>query len=279
MSHEEMSATRPEGKDRRQYHLEVKEGEVAQTVLLPGDPQRVERISSMWDSWEQVASHRQFITHTGKYRGVPISACSTGIGGPGTAIVVEELANVGAMNFIRVGSCAALQSEIELGDLVIMTAGVRLEGTSRQYVMSEYPAAASYEIVLALIEAAETLDLPYHLGITASTDSFYLGQSRPGYRGYTHSLSRSLIDDLRHANVVTFEMEASTLFTLGGIYGLRTGAVCAVYANRARDVFAVKGENEVIRCANEAVRVLAELDHEKASSGKRNWYRGIQRPH
>lgn len=273
MTGKKVSATRPTTKDREQYHLEVREGEVSRTVLLPGDPQRVEKISSFWDSSTKVAEHRQFVTHTGTYKGTKISACSTGIGGPGTAIVVEELANVGANTFLRIGSCATLKKEIDIGTIIISTAAVRLDGTSKQYVRSEYPASSSYEVILAFIEAAESLGLSYHLGISASTDSFYLGQSRPGFGGFTQSMSETLIKDLTKANVVNFEMEAATLFTLGNIYGLRTGAACAVYANRVRDEFEVKGELDVIRCGNEAVKILSDLDKEKGD--KKYWYRGL----
>lgn len=273
MTNRKISATRPVTENREQYHLEVKQGDVAKTVLIPGDPQRVERISALWDETRQVAMHRQFVTHTGKYKGADISACSTGIGGPGTAIVIEELANVGADTFLRVGSCATLKEDIAIGDIIISTSSVRLEGTSKQYVRPEYPAAASYEAILAFVEAAESLGLTYHLGISASTDSFYLGQSRPGFGGYTQSMSETLIQDLTKANVTNFEMEAATLFILGNIYGFRTGAVCAVYANRVKDEFAVKGENDVIRCGNEAVKILSEMDQEK--KGKKYWSRKL----
>ncbi len=271
-----VDANRPATPDRKQYHLEVGKEDVADIVLLPGDPQRVRKISSKWDDFEEKAAHRHYVTHTGHYRGVPISACSTGIGGPGTAIALEELANVGVHDFIRVGSCATLKREINIGDLIISTGAVRLEGTSKQYVRTEYPAVASYEIVLALIEAAETLGLTYHLGITASTDSFYLGQSRPGFNGYTFSESRTLIGDLQAANVANFEMEAATLLTLAGIYGFRAGVVCAVYANRVTNEFAVRGEDDVIDCGNEAVKILAEMDAERDAKGKRYWSRMLR---
>jgi len=273
MNDKRVSAQRPETPDRAQYHLEVKKGEVAESVIIPGDPQRVTKISSEWDDFTEVAVHRQFVTHTGHFKGAPISACSTGIGGPGTAIVIEELANVGARTFIRVGSTATLKEDIEIGDLIISTGGVRLEGTSKQYVRPEYPASASYEVILALIEAADSLGINYHLGISASTDSFYLGQSRPGFGGYTQSFSEMLIKDMQKANVTNFEMEAATLFTLGNIFGFRTGAVCAVYANRVRDEFEVKGEAEVIKCGNEAVKILHDMDEQKKKSGKRYWMR------
>ncbi|MDF1541193.1 MAG: nucleoside phosphorylase, partial [Candidatus Thorarchaeota archaeon] len=222
-----------------------------------------------------VAEHRQFVTHTGEFKGAPISACSTGIGGPGMAIVIEELANVGARNFIRVGSTATLKEDIEIGDLIISTGGVRLDGTSKQYVRPEYPASASYEVILALVEAADSLGVNYHLGVSASTDSFYLGQSRPGFGGYTQSFSESLIEDMQKANVVNFEMEAATLFTLGNIFGFRTGAVCAVYANRVRNEFEVKGESDVIKCGNEAVKILHNMDEERKAKGKRYWNRSV----
>ncbi|MBS3793757.1 MAG: uridine phosphorylase [Candidatus Thorarchaeota archaeon] len=270
-----VSAERPETQEREQYHLEVKEGDVASSVILPGDPGRVEKISSFWDSHEQKGVHRQFVTHTGKYKGTKISACSTGIGGPGTAIAVEELANVGARDFLRVGSTATLQAEINIGDIIISTGAVRLEGTSDQYIRQEYPASPSYEMVLAAVTAAESLDINYHLGISASTDSFYLGQSRPGFEGYKQDYSEALIQELQRAKVMNFEMEAATLFTLGNLYGFRTGAICAVYANRVKDEFRVQGEENAIRCGNETIRILAEMDEEKSEANKDYWYRGI----
>lgn len=272
-----VAADRPETPDQKQYHIEVGRGDVASVVVLPGDPKRVRKISAKWDSFEEKAEHRQYVTHTGLYKGTPISACSTGIGGPGTAIAIEELANVGVKDFIRVGSCATLKEEIDIGDLIITTGAVRLEGTSKQYVRPEYPAFSSHEIVLALIEAAETLGLRYYLGISASTDSFYLGQSRPGFQDYTTSESKLLIEDLMAANVANFEMEAATLLTLSSIYGFRAGAVCAVYANRVRNEFAVRGESDVIDCGNEAVRILAEMDQERDAKSKKYWTRSLRR--
>ena len=271
MTKDIVSASRPETPDRKQYHIEVERGKVAPTVIIPGDPGRVEKISAKWDSFEEVGSHRQYVTHSGKFKGIPISACSTGIGGPGTAIAIEELANVGAENFIRVGSCATLKEDIEIGDLIISTGAVRLEGTSKQYVRIEYPALASHEVILALVEAAESLGVTYHLGISASTDSFYLGQSRPGFGGYEQVWSKDLITELQRANVANFEMEAATVFTLANIYGFRSGAVCAVYANRVKDEFAVRGEQDAIDCGNEAVRILAEMDEQKGKN--KSWSR------
>ncbi|ASJ04077.1 uridine phosphorylase [Thermococcus barossii] len=272
-----VSADRPQTKEGYQYHIACKPGDVSRYVLLPGDPERVPKISSLWDEAREIAFHREYRTHTGRYKGVPISVTSTGIGGPSTAIAIEELAAIGADTFIRVGSTGAIQPGMEIGDLIIARAAVRLEGTSKQYVRVEYPAVADLEVTLALIEAAETLGVRYHIGITASTDSFYLGQGRPGLKGYFPSFAKHIMDDLRQANVTNFEMEAATLYTLASIYGLRAGCVCAVFANRITNEFGKAGEKEAAMVASEAVKILAEWDEEKEKAGKKVWFPGLRR--
>ncbi len=267
------SADMPETEEGLQYHLMVRPGDVAPYVLLPGDPGRVPEIAKYWDEARQVAIHREYNTYTGKYKGVPISATSTGIGGPSTAIAIEELLRVGAHTFIRVGTTGSIQRDVKVGDIIITYASVRLEGTSRQYVMIEYPAAASPEVVMALIEAAETLGVRYHVGITASTDSFYTGQGRPGFKGYMQSWMKNIIPDLQAARVLNFEMESATLFTLANIYGVRAGMVTAVVANRVTgEMVPGAGEEDAIKVANEAVRILYEWDELKKRTGKKYFY-------
>jgi uridine phosphorylase len=264
------SAKRVELGEGLQYHLMIKKGDVSRYVLLPGDPERDPLIAKYWDKAWHVATHREFVTYSGYYKGVFISATSTGIGAPSTAIAIEELARCGVDTFIRVGTTGALKREIKLGDLVISTGAVRLEGTSRHYAISEYPAVASFEVVLALIEAAESLGVNYHVGLTASSDSFYVGQERPGFKDYLPPFQRGLIEYLRSMNVLNFEMEASVIFILSNIYGLRAGAVCAAIANRETDEFKPGvGVEDAIRVANEAVKILSEWDFEKERHGKK----------
>jgi uridine phosphorylase len=244
----------------KQYHISVAPGDIAPIVLLPGDPGRADYISSKWDSRQLIASHREYKTYTGSYKGIPISVTSTGIGSPSTAIAVEELLRVGARALIRVGTCGAIQREIKPGDLVIATGAVRLEGTSRQYAPIEYPALADYRVVEALVEAAETLGYRYHVGVVASTDSFYLGQGRPGFRGYMTEEASTIIPRLQVLGVKAFEMEASLLFTLGGIYKFPSGCVCAAVANRVTDEFIVDaGVDYAINVANEASRIIHKM--------------------
>lgn len=251
--------------------MHLKPGDIPRYVLLPGDPGRVPLIASFWDQSRMVAEHRGFVTYAGTYKGVALAATSTGIGGPSTAIVVEELLRVGADTFIRVGTTGSLQDYIKLGDLVITTAAVRLDGASKAYVDPEYPAVASYDVTLALIEAAESLGVKYHVGITASSDSFYVGQGRPGFRGYLPQKWEGVERILREINVLNFEMEASTLFTLSNIYGARAGAVCAAIANRVTDKFDPQaGITDLIRVANEAVRILHEWDKLRELKGRKH---------
>ncbi len=254
--------------ENKQYRISCAPGDLHRYVLMPGDPDRVLKITSQWDSYEEVAHHREYRSVNGKYKGVGISACSTGIGSPSTAIAVEELLEIGCDTFIRVGSTGALGGDIDCGDMVINIGSLRMEGTSSQYVRKEYPAIANYEVLLALIQACEDLNVKYHLGIGASTDSFYLGQARPGYKGYWSSMADSLVSDLKRAKVLNFEMECSCLFTLSQIYGARAGSICAVFANREKDEFEIVGEEDCARCASEAVKILNEWDDAKRRGGK-----------
>jgi uridine phosphorylase len=268
-----VSAERPATKEKRQYHIACAPGEVARYVLIPGDPERVPKIARLWDKSKEVAYHREFRTFTGEIGGVPISATSSGIGCPSLAIAVEELAAIGADTFIRVGSCGAIQREVRVGDLVISSAAVRLDGTSKQYVRVEYPAVANYEVMLALVQAAERLGHRYHIGITASTDSFYTGQGRPGLAGYSQSHLKNIVEDLQVARVLNFEMETASLFTIAGVYGLRAGSICAVYANRVTGKFkSGAGEIAAAETATEAIKILARMDRAKQKTKKKYWH-------
>jgi uridine phosphorylase len=259
-----------------QYHVELSPGDVSDAVLLPGNPERVDKIVSLWDDHEPVAHHREYRTATGSYDGAEISVTSTGIGSPSTAIAVEELARVGVETFVRVGSCGAIQPEMDVGDLVITTGGVRQEGTSDAYVREDYPAVADREVVSALVAAAERLDYDYHTGLTMSADSFYAGQGRPGFEGYEAPEADALVEELQNANVKNIEMEASALLTLANVYGLRAGAVCSVYANRTTGEFRTEGELRAAETASLAVALLGRMDEVKAEAGVDHWHPGLR---
>lgn len=258
--------------DSEQYHLKVSPEDLADAVLLPGDPGRVETITDCWDESIRKAQYREYHTATGTYEDTPISVTSTGIGSPSAAIAVEELARVGVETLIRVGSCGGIQSETDVGDLVITTGAVRQEGTSDEYIREDYPAVADHAVVAALAAAAEELGYEYHLGLTASTDSFYAGQSREGFEGFLARNSEERIEELRAANVLNFEMETSAILTLANIYGLRAGAVCTVYADRTTGEFRVTSDQRAAKTASKAVAFLAAMDERVEKSDASAWH-------
>lgn len=268
-------AERPVMEGDLQYHIRCRRGDVNRYVLLPGDPARVEVIAQGWGSARFIADNREHRTWSGELEGVPVTACSTGMGGPSTSIAMEELAALGADTFIRVGSCGAIQEEVECGDLIICSGAMRQDGTSQDYIDLSYPAAASYEVTAALVESCERLNIRYHVGVSCTTASFYCGQARPGLKGYAQSSQAHKVEDLNRAGVMNFEMEAATVLTLAGIYGLRAGAVFAVVAHRLKDSFQYAGIDHSVRAANEALKVLASWDRAREAKGKPFWFPGL----
>lgn len=203
----------------RQHHIDLKPGDVAETVFLPGDVHRAKFIADLFDEAEFVAHKRQYVTYTGTYRGTKISVTSTGIGCPALAIAVEELINVGAKNFIRIGTCGALQKHVRLGDVIIASGAVRGDGTSREYFPLEYPAVADFDTLEALIAAAKERDVDPHVGIIRAHDAFYAESILAG--GDYLIKDKPWID----SGVLSTENESSTLFTLATVRICRSGTI------------------------------------------------------
>ncbi len=261
-----------------QYHLKTAPGDVAPYVLLPGDPGRVEVIAQSWDEARHVASNREYVTYTGNYRGAPISCTSTGIGAPSTSIAMEELARCGARTFIRVGTCGTVQDDVANGTMAVMDSAMRLDGASATYAPIEYPAVASHDVVAACIAAAEELDLRHIVGTTRSADTFYASHPRPGssFGDFWQSSWRHHFEDLRRLNVVAAEMEASVIFVLARVWGLRAGGVSVVLDNML-EVAGDSGEfdpeaqlehstrfvEQVSQLGNETVHKLWEADQRR----------------
>ena len=263
----------PDGE--RQYHIGLGPGDLAEYILLPGDPERVQRIATRLENVEPFRQHREFASITGTYRGERVSVVSTGIGTDNVEIVVAEiLAITERPTFIRVGSCGALQPEIALGDLVISSGSVRLEATTSFFVHEGYPAVADYEAVAALVEGAANLGHRAHVGVTATAPGFYGAQGRPVPR--LPIRYPDLAEEMARQRVLNFEMEASALLVLAGLAGSRAGVVCAVYAHRPTGDFAVgaardRAEAACIETGLEGLRVLAAMDRQKRAVGADRW--------
>jgi uridine phosphorylase len=259
----------------RQYHIGLGPGELAEYILLPGDPDRTARIASRFDSIELEHRHREFATVTGMYRGLRTSVVATGIGTDNVEIVVAEiLAITERPTFIRVGSCGSLQPEMALGDLVVTTGAVRLESTTSFYVHDGFPAVADHEAVGALIEAAARLGHRTHVGITATASGFFGAQGRPIPQ--LPIRYPDLAEEMARQRVMNFEMEASALLVLASLARCRAGVVCTVYANRTTGEF-VEGsgkdaaEAACVETGLEGLLILAEMDRQKHEAGTDRW--------
>jgi uridine phosphorylase len=259
----------------RQYHIELGPGELAEYILLPGDPDRTALIASRFESVELERRHREFASATGSFRGRRMSVVSTGIGTDNIEIVVAEiLAITERPTFIRVGSCGALQPEMNLGDLVITSGAVRLESTTSFFVHDGYPAVADYEAVVALIEAAERLGHRYHVGVTATAPGFYGAQGRPIPQ--LPIRYPDLAKEMARQRVMNFEMEASALLVLASLARCRAGVVCTVYANRTTGDFVTGELKDVAEAACvetglESLLVLADMDEQKRAAQTDRW--------
>jgi uridine phosphorylase len=259
------------------YHVDLDRDRIqgARIALLPGDPARprliAERVAEVYGGPRPdrpLAQRREFCTYLTEIRGTTVLVTSTGIGGPSTSIAVDELAQLGVRTFIRVGTTGAIQDGIAIGDVVVTTGAVRLDGASTHYAPIQYPAVAHPEVLLALILAAQglagALGCGVHVGITASTDTFYQGQERSDdVPRYVPRHLRGMTEEWRGLGVLNYEMESATLLTMCGAFGLRAGCVTGVINSRATEAAAAispedlrRGQEHAVRVAIKAVELL-----------------------
>ena len=202
----------------KQPHLLVEEGELADIALVPGDPGRVDRIADACDDSTVVAENREYKIVNATYEGRDLTICSTGIGAPSAAIAAEELHAVGVGTLIRVGTTGALQSDIEIGDMVVATGAAKDEGTTRRYESATFPAVSDHEVLSALADIARSRDERVHVGPIATDDAFY-------------AETEEYVREWEAAGLLAVEMEAAALFTLARRKGMRAGAICTVDGN------------------------------------------------
>jgi len=231
----------------RQYHLEVGVDDVGRYVFLPGDPGRCELIARYFDEPRLVAQHREYETWSGFLEGQKVSVTSTGIGGPSAAIAMEELVAVGADTFVRVGTSGSMQEHIKPGDIAVVSAAIRDEGTSLHYVPIEFPAVADPGITHALETAAHTTGKIVHVGVSQSKDSFY-GQHDPGRMPVAQRLAERWTA-WTAAGAICSEMEAATLYVVASVLRVRAGGVMMVMGHPDQSPMTTE-EWEAVRIEN-----------------------------
>ena len=216
-------------------------------ALLSGDPDRAKLIAeSYFSDVKMLSEHRGLNSYLGTLpNGRAILSCTSGMGAPSMSIVVNELVQAGVRQIIRIGTCGSIQEHVLPGSEVISRAALCRQGAANDIAPLEYPAAADPFLTVALAEAAQQLNVDYHLGITASVDTFYEGQER-SESANPHLLRwlRGITEEYRHLNVLNYEMESGTLFKMAGVYGFAAACVCGVIAQRTaseRVIFEQKG--------------------------------------
>lgn len=237
-----------------EFHIVCEPEDIARHVFVPGSPDRARRIAEHFEDSKLVTESRGYVVYTGNVKGARITVCSTNMGGPTTAIALEELAHMGADTFIRVGSCGTLQDDITCGDLVIATGTYRGGGTSLAYLPLAFPAVANFHITQALVSSAEKLNKSYHLGLGIARDAFY-GPKDPEEKAA-----------LASAGILSAEMESDTLFILANLRGWRAGAIytCDGTSTEVKPTWGEeaykRGEGESIEIALDAMAAIAAAD-------------------
>jgi uridine phosphorylase len=240
-----------------EWHIKCDPSEISRYVFCPGDQQRAKKIADQFDHSHLVTESRGYTVYSGEYKGIFMTACGTGMGGPAVAIGLEELAHMGADTFIRVGSCGVFREGQKPGDVIAASGTVRAGGTSNAYLPPIFPAVPTFSVLRALVEASEELDIPMAVGVGMAGDAFYAP------RDPETSLP------LTSAGLVFVEMESDTLFVVGAVRGWRTGALFASDGAPGEikpewgEADFRRGETDAIRIALHAMWKIARADQER----------------
>lgn len=260
------------------YHLGISPDDLAHTVLLVGDQDRVAAISAFFDEITHQSKHREFVCHTGTYHGKPITALSTGIGTDNIDIVINELdalvnidlknrenkVNTTSLNLIRIGTCGILQADIDVHSYILSSHAIGIDNVAHFYPIEFNPEEKSIASSLDSFVGFPTEITPYcsassgsllkkldgekvHKGITVTSSGFYAPQGRSLRLGTkTPEINEKLEQfSFGETRVVNFEMESSALFALGKAMGHECITICLGIANRPRMEFSKGYETEM----------------------------------
>ncbi|HQN22869.1 MAG TPA: nucleoside phosphorylase [Thermotogota bacterium] len=239
-----------------------------ETVLLPGDPGRIEEIAAFLENVRQVGNHRGYITIVGEYEGIEVAACSSGIGGPSVEIAVVELKRYGVRRIIRIGTSGGVGKDVLPGDLVVLNGCIRYSGAADLFVPVNFPAISDFRTALLLEENAKRTGVPVHFGIGLSLDSFYATKTHLVEEGFPSMIEKDLTL-WRNAGALQLDMEAATLFVLSSLLHIRAGAICTVASNLTQNIRpeTPPSNEKAIKAACDTVKGLYNMDER----GTRQW--------
>lgn len=252
-----------EKSENLQHHLKIQKGDVGKYVIMPGDPKRCYAISKRFENPKLIADFREFVTYTGYIDGVKVSAVSHGIGGPSTAIALEELIKAGSDTFIRVGTCGGMNMEVLPGNIVIVNGAIKVGGTPDNYIPKEFPCVPNIDVLEALIEASKNIKTKSHVGVVHCKDAFY-AQHAPESMAVGEELLYKWQAYIK-AGALASEMESATLFAVAASKNVRAGASMLVLHNQERTKSGINDEKkytgeEAIDLAVFAIRLLIKRD-------------------
>ena len=247
----------------KQFHIHCVEGDVGRYVFLPGDPGRCEAIAQHFDHPVHVGMNREYNIYTGYLLGQKVSVCSTGIGGPSASIAMEELCNIGADTFIRVGTCGGIAMDVLPGDIIVATGAVRYEHTSMEYAPIEYPAVPDLDVTVALKQASLDLGYRTHVGVVQCKDSFY-GQHSPESSPVSWELLQKW-ESWKRLGVKASEMESAALFVVAAALNVRCGSCFHAVWNQEREKLGMElpmteDTSGAIRVGIEAMKRIIQTD-------------------
>ncbi len=256
--------------EKRVYHINLRNEDIADDVIVVGDQNRVAQISSYFSKIDFKTEHREFVTHTGIFNGKRITVLSTGIGTDNIDIVLNELdaaVNINLekrelnpthrkLNIIRLGTSGALQGDIPVNGLVASSHGIGLDGLLNFYEgWKSINEDAISEAFIKHTNWQKNLPYPYcvtasdtllnkfkqdlHIGITATAPGFYGPQGRQiRLKASAPNLNELLTDfKLNDLRITNFEMETSALYGLGKLLDHNCLTICVIIANRVRKEF------------------------------------------
>lgn len=248
--------------------------------LCAYDSDPAKKLAERLEDAELIGNSGMFTTYSGSYKGARITVVSGGSGSSEAELLLYDFMEyTDATTFLRVGGSGGLGDEVHPGDVVISSGVVREEGMTQAYIPAEYPAVAHYEVVNAMVQAAEQLNAPYHVGVTLSVDSDFVGGGRPGVGGYLQPWNIDIADIYNRAGVLNGDRESAAIVTLSALFGRRGGSVCSVADNLCTgETFqAGGGHNYAIDIALEGCAILNKMDQQKKMAGKKNWYPELQK--
>ncbi len=236
-----------------EFHIRCEKEDIAEYIMLVGNPQRAERVSRLLENAKLVNEYRLLYVYTGTYKGERITIATTGMGAPSTAIVLEELIHLGGKVFIRVGSAGGIDPKLTVGDVVIATASVRDDGTTPAYLRTTFPAVADFDVLKTMVEVGKSIKKDVSYGVVISEDPFYIPYSKEEMEKFAQS------------GVKAIEMESGCVFIVSQFRGVKAGAVFGldgnVYLNKIKpagteDIYK-KGEDIAIKIGLESLYTLS----------------------